>query len=138
MDRHGLPQVAIACALFFVLGMFSCGKGGGVNVPAGWKRSGPGIYEIRSTEKKASETVRILNDGLEPWRSEAINQAAACLIEFGIVTDMNAVSLAERLTTIEENSLYSCKKGNEQYEIGVKFFDDIPVAVRLKVSCVPE
>jgi len=120
--------------------LYSCAKepGNGLQLPPGWGKTGFGQYTLNNPEKQAEETVRILNDGLEPWRADAVNAASACLIDFGVVKDDNAASLSARLKTIEENSLYSFRQNSEQYEITVKFFDDIPVAVRMRIVYSPQ
>jgi hypothetical protein len=118
--------------------VLSCGKDPGLTVPAGWKKTGLGIYELGDPEKQYRETVRVLNDGLQPWRTEAACAAAACLLDFGVSAGENAVSLSVGLKTIEENALYSFTKDGVKYFITVKFFEDVPVPVQLKAVFIAE
>ena len=140
MARQGCPEIIyyfIPFCLFFSF-LCSCGKDPGLSVPDGWKKAGLGIYELKDPEKLYRETVKVLNDGLQPWRTEAVNAAAACLLDFKVFNDENAVSLSFRLQTVEENALYSCTKGNEQYFVTVRFYEDVPVAVQLRAVFISE
>ena len=140
MGRQGRPEIIPALVPFCLLTafLFSCTGDPGLDVPAGWKRTGFGIYELKDPEKKYRETVTILNDGLQPWRSEAACAAASCLLDFGVLTGENAVSLSVRLKPIEENGLYSLTTKSERYLVTIRYYEDVPVPVQLRVTLFSE
>ena len=141
MGRQGLPEVTFFLAVLSLSCLLiSCGNnpGPGLSPPSGWKKSGFGVYDLKDPERQYRETVTILNDGHQPWRTEAGCAAASCLIDFGVVKDEDAFSLSDRLNVIDKNSLYSLVQVGRQYFVTVRFYDDVPVAVQLEIRVAPE
>lgn len=108
-----------------------------VHVPSGWKQAGQSTFERLNPETVAADTATVLSGGHQPWRLDARNIAAECLLNFRVTEGKDVFQVADRLSPGSRPGEFVLSLPGNRVIVTVQTYNHVPVAqcVRLVDQC---
>lgn len=106
----------------------------GIHIPTGWKQIGRLTFERDRPEIVAENAAKDLSSGHQPWRLDAKNIAAECLMEFQLGEGSDVFEISDHLSPGSRPGMFIFSLAGTTVTVTVQAFNHVPVALHLQVD----